>query len=146
MDFFEAVQSGDVETVESLLAGGADPNAADWLRRPAIGLALTLPSTSVLKLLLNHGASPDAKDPLGLTALMAAARLDRAEAVAVLLRAGADPHATDSSGHTVLWHSRRREVNFAARIVRGLHGTVFLPRLRRTRSEMLIEGGLATEA
>lgn len=146
VDFFDAVESSDVEAVKALLVGGADPNAADRRRRTAVGLASTLPSTSVLQLLLDHGASPDAKDACGMTALMSAVKIDQAEAVVLLLRAGADSHATDFSGHTVLWHSRRREVNFAVGLVKGLHGTVFLPRFRRTRSARLIDRAIAAKA
>jgi ankyrin repeat protein len=70
-----AARAGEVDLVDSLLAGGADPNAADvegWL--PLVEAA-TKGHTDVVVGLIEAGAELEAKDPDDYSALRG--RLDR---------------------------------------------------------------------
>lgn len=79
--------------------------------------------------LLRAGADPNTADASGLTPLMWAAMQQSAANIRELLDAGADPRAQDMDGHTALWHSRRRALDFTLPFSRGVHGTIFLPRV-----------------
>lgn len=142
MELFRAIESVDGASVAECLKSDIEVNVRDRFGRTPLGLASTLGSTHVVKLLLEHGANPDFPDSVGQTPLMLAVRNDRADAVAVLLTAGADPTATDITSHSVLWHCMHREIHFVVPLVSGWHGTVFTPRLFRTRSRRVIDNAL----
>lgn len=68
-------------------------------------------------------------DASGRTALMWATIRHNEANIRMLLDAGADPLVQDIGGHTALWYSKWRTVDFSLPYPRGLHGTVFLPRI-----------------
>jgi ankyrin repeat protein len=91
----DAVKAGDATKVDSLLQGGATPNAQDEGGMTALMLAAGLGRLDMVKALLKAGAEVDAQDERGYTALMGAcynADLDRGfpEVVHALIAAGAD--------------------------------------------------------
>jgi ankyrin repeat protein len=142
VELFRAIESADRASVVECLKSAIEVNVRDRFGRTPLGLASTLGSTDIVKLLLEHRANADFPDSIGRTPLMLAVRNDHADAVAVLLKAGADPTATDTTGHSVLWHCMHREIHFVAPLVSGLHGTVFTRRLLRTRSRRVIDDAL----
>lgn len=101
-----AVDSYALDSVEALLAAGADPNGLEyylefggsvWAGPPL----LTLPSRAIAKALLRAGADPNYADPqTGLTALMAAAGGNDPGLVRLLLQYGADPDMRHVDGRT----------------------------------------------
>ncbi len=103
-----ATRDGDIERALTLVAAGADPNAAppadDRDQRPVLTLAALLPDTRLLRALIASGADVNRASG-GTTALLAATRDSwhgRAEAVLTLLANGADPLLTDGAGNTAL--------------------------------------------
>lgn len=89
-----AVLYGDEETVELLLAHGADPNATNAAQATALIWAAGDPKKSAL--LLDHGADPNAKSALGRTPLLVASGAEGAgQVVQRLLTMGADLSARD---------------------------------------------------
>jgi hypothetical protein len=96
--------------------------------------------------LLRAGVDPNAPDESGRTPLMWAAIRQSAENTKALLEAGADPFAQDADGHTASWHSMRRTVHFTVPLKRGMHGTIFLPRVFTTRTQRLLAAASAAHA
>jgi ankyrin repeat protein len=88
--------------IRALLEAGADPDARDWMQRPALSTAIGSQNIGIAKILLGAGADPDAKDSFGTTPLMWAVDAGVAEMIPVLLKAGADIDAQDSQGETAL--------------------------------------------
>jgi ankyrin repeat protein len=94
-----------------------------------------------------------AADGSGHTALMWAAAHQRHQAVQALLEAGADPFVEDTAHHTAFWHSMHGQVgyrfpfiNFRFPFIRGAYGTLFMPRVLRTRSARLIGAAMSSRS
>ena len=97
-----AAQSGHLETVEALLAGGANPKG-----NRALILATRL---DVLKILLDHGADVNTKDSDGSTSLMSATQKGKLDFLGLLLERNAEVNAKTYRGQTALMMA----VNLAA--------------------------------
>ncbi len=95
-----AIRQGDVETVRSLLAAGADPNGAGKDGWTGLMSASRRDHLGMVEMLLGYGASVNAKSPDGVTALMAAANEGNTRSVQALLAAGAEPGIADTEGFT----------------------------------------------
>lgn len=98
---WSAVTQGDADTVNRLLAEGADPNA----RHPQLGstplsAAALLGHTRIVTALLDGGAQVSRRNSDGGTALHAAAFLGRVEAAELLIGRGADAAARNGRGET----------------------------------------------
>ncbi len=100
----DAARNGDVASVRSLLAEGADPSAAQGDGMTALHWAAERGHAQVAELLLSAGATVEAKTRIGdYTPLHLAGRSGRGPITSALLDAGADPHATTTnSGVTPL--------------------------------------------
>ena len=91
-----------------LLAGKADPNAADAHGVTVLQWAARRGAAPLVHRALDCGGAVDAADGEGVTALSAAARGGHASVVEALLARRADPGSADASGATpLLWASRR---------------------------------------
>ena len=100
-----AAKKGDLSAVKTLLAAGADPNAADTASSPPLQYAASSGNISVVQALLAKGANARARDRVGSTALHAAA-VDREVRIAeALLAAGADVNARTTDDVTPLMAS-----------------------------------------
>jgi ankyrin repeat protein len=89
----EASRVGDTESIAALLAGGADPSAAQRDGETPLMAAARTGSVAAVKLLLEHGADPNAVEALqGQTALMWATAEGHLDVVDALLESGADPN------------------------------------------------------
>jgi ankyrin repeat protein len=99
---FAAAAGGQVERVNTLLAGGADVNAKNSAGRTPLMMAASSGNVRILKKLLAFGADPNAADGRGVTALMEASGSGFEDAVRVLIAAGADVALKDAAGNTVL--------------------------------------------
>lgn len=100
---FCAVEHGDIETVEALLAGGADPNfKTSPLGKAPLHVAVELQGkfSALTGVLVRNGADIDVRDVFGSVPLHFAAT---PEAVRTLLAGGADLEARDSGGKTPLY-------------------------------------------
>ncbi|KAK7790451.1 hypothetical protein R5R35_007231 [Gryllus longicercus] len=90
------------EVVKALLAGGADPCAANKDGVTPLHMAALWDHAAELQALLAAGADAGAADADGRTPLHLAAEGDAHRAVRLLLAAGADPAARDLAGRTAL--------------------------------------------
>ena len=97
-----AVRKGNLKAVESLLAAGADVNAADILGRTALHVACFYNRKQIAELLIAHGADVKARDSDGLTPLHAAVLAANPEIATLLLAKGADVNAQTETGMTPL--------------------------------------------
>ena len=104
-----ALAAGNYPAAESLLAGGADPNAwtietsASQTSESALTIALSGGRPDLVQLLLDGGADPDARSPYDSgTALHRAAENGSVDAVSTLIQANADPNARESYLRTPL--------------------------------------------
>ncbi|HET9467344.1 MAG TPA: ankyrin repeat domain-containing protein [Vicinamibacterales bacterium] len=99
--FYKAIRANDLAAMRSLLANGADPNAADP-RGGSTPLmhATTVGSIEAMTLLADRKANVNAVNDAGLTALMMA--VTDIEKVRLLLDRGADVNAVSKRGRTAL--------------------------------------------
>ena len=92
-----------LETIDLLVAAGANVNAVNDYGVMALHLAATNGSVGAIERLVKAGANANASLPAGETVLMTAARTGKADAVAALLARGADPNGKQASrGQTAL--------------------------------------------
>ena len=93
---------GHAETVEALLAAGADVNRAsrESMKMPPLGSAMAVQRNDIARKLIEHGADVNGKAVNDLTALHTAAARGNLEAARLLLDHGADPNATSTDGKT----------------------------------------------
>jgi hypothetical protein len=87
--FRHAAESGDLHTLDRLLAGQSDINARDAAGRTPLMLAILHGQTEVVSALLAYGADANAADARGTTPLEAARASGRPAIVAALQRYGA---------------------------------------------------------
>jgi ankyrin repeat protein len=88
--FFAACESGDLDTLRSLLA--AEPGLVRERANGTTGLHRALPHIDAVRLLLEHGADPNVRDDGDNAYPLHFAGAFGAEVVRVLLDAGADVH------------------------------------------------------
>jgi ankyrin repeat protein len=94
---------GHIQTVQELLAAGADVSAvASTCRVTALYLAAEDGHDGVVQLLLDNGADADAATASGSTALHVAAQCGHAKVAKLLLSAGANVASRDAAGFTPL--------------------------------------------
>ncbi len=101
-----AAYSGDLESVNNLLAGGINPNARNSIfMATALGMACSCHGESyeeIVKALLQAGANVDGiENKIGCTPLMIAAHQGNINIVRILLEAGADIFAKDFEGNNI---------------------------------------------
>jgi ankyrin repeat protein len=98
-----AVRAEDLETVELLLRGGADPRASNRYGVTPLSVAALNANAALVERLLDAGADPNTTRAEGETVLMTAARAGSAAGVRGLLTRGADVHAREQwLGQTAL--------------------------------------------
>jgi ankyrin repeat protein len=102
-----AAEQGDLQAVAALLAGGADPNAADSFGFTALHAAAAArhgnsTTAALIQALVAAGGNPNARLANGATPLHQAARTGCLAALQALLAAGADVSSRDSLGRTPL--------------------------------------------
>ena len=93
-----AVKTGDIATVKTLLANGAQP-------APALGDAITFGYADIVELLLRAGASPTLTQGDGVNLLHWAAITGRTDVIPVLAKAGTKINALDDQGYTPLMYA-----------------------------------------
>lgn len=98
-----AVITGSAADVQLLLAGGADPDGADWSGVTPLMRAAADGDAGKVQVLLQGGAEKEKKDSEGLTALIHAIRARQHKTLDLLLLAGADVNAVTVQGETPLY-------------------------------------------
>jgi ankyrin repeat protein len=90
-----ASRSGNAVLIETMLAGGADPNSATVNGTTALMLAAQSGKAAAVKALIDRGADVNAKEKVkGETALIIAAAYGRADVIRALTASGADVSTT----------------------------------------------------
>ncbi len=98
----EAVEKGDINKVENLLAQGANVNAKNKNGSNALGRACIWGHEDIAAFLLENGASVSNRNKWGATPLMDAALRGRSTAARLIIEHGADVNARDYNGYTAL--------------------------------------------
>ena len=106
-DIARAAEAGDAEAVHSMLAAGADPNAAQGDGTTALHWAAYRDDDRLAESLLAAGADVNAANRYGLRPISLACTNRNARLVNLLLDAGADPNAVVEGGETVLMTAAR---------------------------------------
>jgi hypothetical protein len=119
-----AVESTRIESIRTLLEGGANPNAKDGRGSTALHDAATRGQAEAIDLLLAKGADVKAADDLGQTPLHRASATNHSDIVEKLLTAGADVNAEDKMRRTPLSVARSRRQNDVAALLEERGGTV----------------------
>jgi len=104
----KAVTQGDLETVKSLIADGADVNAKYGKRGTALYLAIKSGHTDVARLLIDKGADVNAKVGRWFTPLHLAARFGQTDIAELLIAKGGNIDAQGS----VMWTPLHLAVRF----------------------------------
>ncbi len=84
MTLFDAGRAGDLERLEALLVGGADPNPFDAEGRTPLALAAEQGEEALVSALLARGADPGLPDRLGEVPLLKAAAHGHGRVAALL--------------------------------------------------------------
>ncbi len=109
-DFLDAVEEGEVESVKSCLAKGADVNARAAKQRTALMIASYEDQLGIVRILIDAGADLDAIDSYKKTALMIASSHGYVDIVKALVKGGADVNLKDKFGHTAKDLASNKEI------------------------------------
>jgi ankyrin repeat protein len=109
---FDALLTGDLKTIETLISNGLSPDQPDRFGRTPLGIALQSNQTRAAELLLSLHADPNAPlnnrnspgDP-AVTPLQQAALSGNIRMATMLLGSGADINGTGPSGRTALTYA-----------------------------------------
>ncbi len=99
-DLLNAVEEGEIRSVRSCLAKGADVNARAAKQRTALMIASYEDWVDIVQILIDAGADLDAVDTYEKTALMIASSHGYVDVVTALVKGGADVNLKDKFGHT----------------------------------------------
>lgn len=106
-DLADAAEAGDVAAVRSMLAAGADANAAQSDGTTALHWAAYHDDLEMANRLLEAGADADARNRYGVPPLSSACTNRNGQLVRLLVEAGADANAVLDGGETVLMTAAR---------------------------------------
>jgi thioredoxin-related protein len=115
-----AIHARDMDTVKTLLGGGADPGHTNRFGESLLHLGAE-GNRDILASLLDAGADPNARDAGGVTPLMLAAAAGREANVELLRAAGARIDMKDYQGSSVAdWAAREGHTELARRLEEAL--------------------------
>ncbi len=101
-NIFNAIESGDMETVRKLSEKSSNLSMTDEEGRTPLHVAATNGNTEAISQLLQAGASIDSKGKYGRTPLMLAISSGKQQAAKLLLEKGSDVNSATKTGYTVL--------------------------------------------
>jgi uncharacterized protein len=105
-----ASRMGNAPMIDTLIAGGADPNAATANGTTAVMLAAQAGNAAAVGALLDRGANVNARENVkGETALMIAAAYGRADVIRALTAKGADVNVTTKVMDLVAFNKEEQE-------------------------------------
>ena len=103
----EAIRSGNLKRVETLIQMGADLDVRNKEGQTALMLAIKAGDLQMLDMLVRNGADLDIKNKEGQTALMEAIRSGNSRMVETLISRGADLDVRNKDGQTALMEAVR---------------------------------------
>jgi ankyrin repeat protein len=101
------IKAGDRQHALTMIAAGADVNAAQPDGTTALHWAVYRQDAELVKTLLAHGANPKVVNTFGSTPLTEAIKVTNLDLVAMLLKAGADVESANDDGETALMLAAR---------------------------------------
>jgi len=108
LELFEAVMTGTLATVKSLVREGANVNALEQDGFTPLMFAIANGNRAITSYLLENGADVNLRNSIGQTALMLASLGGHKTIVEELLRAGADARAVDKENRNAMaWAASR---------------------------------------
>ncbi len=137
----DAARNGDVQTVRSLLKGGADPNQAAPDGSTAVHWAVHDDNLAMLNALLDAGAKPDGVTRYRIAPLTLAAQNGNAAIVERLLTAGAYPDTASDEGLTALMTAARNGSVAAVRALLKRGAQVGLAESFRGQTALMFAAG-----
>lgn len=100
LTLIKAVESGQIEKVEKLLASGYDLSVTDRNKEGALIYAIRAENLEMTRFLVEKGAALEASNTFKMTPLLVAANIGHYEICKLLLEHGADVNAADFEGMT----------------------------------------------
>jgi hypothetical protein len=97
-----AIETGNIEIMQLLLAYGAKPNSRDHEKRTPLMMMDEDVGKEMIRILLSYGADIRLTDRVKSTVLHHFAQFDEPEMMRFLIEHGADPNARNKSGQTPL--------------------------------------------
>ena len=137
----EATVNGHTDTVEALLAAGADPNLNGQHNKTALYWAVSQGFLNTVNTLLSHKADTNIKDDIGTTPLMVAAKNGYKKIVELLLENGAEINAIE--GIELEFGSGESKAGMTALIYAARGGHAEIVRLLLTKGA---DAGLTTSS
>jgi ankyrin repeat protein len=137
----DAARNGDVQTVRSLLKGGADPNQAAPDGSTAVHWAVHADNLAMLNALLDAGAKPDGVTRYRIAPLTLAAQNGNAAIVERLLTAGANPDTASEEGQTAVMTAARNGSVAAVRALLKRGAQVGLAESFRGQTALMFAAG-----
>jgi len=104
-EFINAVRAQDIETVETLIQAGVDPNIRAVSSSPALVYAANDGDVRIVEMLIKAGADPDTKGPNNGNLLHWAAQRGNTDLTKALLEREAFINAKNRSGYTPLYYA-----------------------------------------
>ena len=122
-----AVETGNFEIMQILLAYGAKPNIRDYQKRTPLMMLDEAADPEIARVLLAYGAKIKLVDSERNTVLHHYAEFDDAEIVRLLISHGADPNAKNKSGRTALMIAaeNENEMSVAALLEAGADANLY---------------------
>ena len=102
---FDAVRSGDLHRIRTVLSQGVAASATNPSGQTALMLAVGQGRADIVRLLLDHHAAVDAKDQHGTTALIFASMSGHTSVIKELLKKSADVNAANNGGIRRRWNA-----------------------------------------
>ena len=142
-----AVNRGDAEMVDILVAAGANVSAANRYGVQPLSLAAENGDAAVMDRLLKAGADPNTSMPEGETVLMTAALSGKVDVIKTLLVHGAKVNARDEFlGETALMWAAGRNNADAVRMLVEFGADINIRTNHAARSTGMKEGGYSTSS
>ena len=121
MDLYDAVSSGNLDLVRTLINTGANVNAQGRMGYTILQNAFMMSNAEIIKVLINAGADVNDYSRDSFSPLKMAVATNRADIVKMLIDAGAHINEKDSNGYTPLDLAIRRKFTDIEKILRA-HG------------------------
>ena len=141
-----AVETGNIEIMQMLLAYGAKPNSRDLQKRTPLMVVDEDAEEEMIRVLLAWGADTRLADLEKNTVLHHFAEFDEPEMMRFLIRHGADPNARNKAGRTPLMIAAENDNAEAMRVLLESGANVRAMTKKKKQTAWDLAGGVASRA